>query len=1181
VERFKSLHFSPSIVRRNLRERLTRSLPNGNWSTSSPTLPGELPDESVLALLLQLGIEFEADDERVRRHFEALAKAHPQVPSLDALLDDGTLRLVWGRFHAGREVRTSLQKAGPDIQAVLEPVSRSLHARRFQVPDGADDLVGYRARTLREEPDDVGHLPVVTPTWVMARLWERAPETLGPVDRLRFWLDRCRLLRDDDFAPSLHLQDNAATAIRNAAVEVLSRPGSFFNWEGWRDHLMARGRAVFGWTGKPSPPTLPAALVDRYEWLDSNWWQHVRDDFECCGDLWHIADLLLCDAEVSDQAPAPHPAIAGALDIAFEHPELLSFLTLKVQQKPLLLADLIVDPRFCVLACLLIAKWRGGVGYSELGSREHEEALARVAVFTDAVEITLYFLETASLPPAEFAALLITLHRQTQPEGHDNRFGVDARMLGVIRATLPRLPSKVLVELAAACVAGDRGEPDAAALAASLDVVANGTPANFASDSIVRAYVQVVGVTAEARFRMHTISRDAAAALARLAYAGPPELWAAYLSPFDLTALLAGRTGPEVNPYTLADDAALVARAHIRMLARAAAGWSTPPPTLLKALTSLIHVCSKQDVDAGRVNAFSVGHERDVYGQGRERSIARDLADALSLLAGEQRSQLLEAVLLTDEPLVLAELVVLVPHEIRERITARIALLTPARAGSISSLTDVQARIDALLSAGLADAAALFIEEEKGLKTLGDVRGRDLARLTAELRLCAVRDDWARLQSVEVPHSLKGNDEANETLHFYRALADLSAEPGDAAAAEDAFGKLKRRRPDIAAYGVNLLAATSKRLLEGDLFRILHGADAGSAREALAESADVLTQGSTRHMVAIHLCNQALLLLALGRPEEARDTLAKVAPGELEDRVAAYHAVALFRIGESASALGQLAKAEKLVGESDVIRAARQQLAAGAPANLPVAFLNAADVVGQMRSVLAHLKSMDVSRQASALQPPPDGLEKLVIEHVRTAAAGVTALVPMMKIIKIDRSEDDLSAMVQAILGSRLSYIGWDVGDQSRGGFTAKGNAGERDLTLRKDTVVVAVIEALVCRRPPKQKQMRENLRVHFHRLLSYGTCPIFVHLTYAYIAEAGSVLPELKAIASSDPPEGFVFQNMAELPVDGRPPGFVATYATSTGEVTVAFMVLDMLQQAQRNAGRGKRSAPVPPSQG
>lgn len=1176
MDRFRSLHFSPSVVRRELRERLTRSLPSANRSTSSPKLPGELPDESVLPLLLQLGIEFEADAGRVRRHYEALVKSHPQVPSLDALLEDGTLRLVWGRFHAGMEARTSLHKAGPDIQAVLEPITRSLHARRFQVPEGADELIGYRARTLREEPDDVGHLPVVTPTWVMARLWERAPETLAPVERLRFWLDRCRLLRDDDFAPSLHLQDNAATAIRTAAIEILSRPDSFFSWEGWRDHLMARGRAVLGWTGELSPPSLPAALVDRYEWLDSNWWQYVRDDFECCGDLRHMADLLLCDAEASDQAPAPHPAIAAALDIAFHRPELLSFLILKVQQKPLLLADLLVEPRFCVVACLVIAKWRRGVGYSELVPREQEDAEARVAMFVDAVQISLHFLEAESLPPAEFAALLISLHRQAQPEGHDNRFGVDARMLDVMRAALPRLPLKVLADLALACVAEDRGEPNAAALAASLSVAATGMPAIFASDLIVRAYVRVVGVAAEARFRMHTISRESAAALARLAHAGSPELWATYLSPFDLKALLARRSEENVNPYTVADDAALVARAHIRMLARAAAGWSTPPQTLLKALTSLIQVCCKQDVDAGRVNAFSVRHERDVYGQAKERSIARDLADALNLLAGGQRSQLLEAVLLADEPLMLAELAVLAPHETRERITERIATLTPEQAGAISSLSDVQARIDALLSAGLADAAALFIEEEKNLKTLGNVQGRDLSRFTAELRLRAVRADWARLQSVEVPHSLMANNEAKETLFFYRALADLSAEPGDAEAAEDAFGKLKRRRPDIAAYGINLLAATSKRLLEGDLFRILQGADAESARAAVAESADVLTQGSTRHMVAIHRCNQALLLLALGKPEEARDILAKVAPGELEERVAAYHAVALFRIGESASALGQLAKAEKLVGESDVIRAARQQLAAGIPANLPVAYLNSADVVGQMRSVLAHLKLMDASRQASALQIPPDGIENLVIENVRTAAAGVTALVPMMKIVEVDRSEDNLSALVQAILGARLSYIGWDVGDQSLGGFTAKGNPGERDLTLRKDTVVVAIIEALICHRPAKQKSMHENLRVHFHKLLSYGTCPIFVHLTYAYTAEIGSILPELKAIASSEAPEGFAFQRMVDLLGDGRPPGFVAVYNGPLGQVTVAFMVLDLLQHAQRNAGQRKRGSPA-----
>src|SRR6202012_3251584 len=95
------------------------------------------------------------------------------------------------------------------------------------------------------------------------------------------------------------------------------------------------------------------------------------------------------------------------------------------------------------------------------------------------------------------------------------------------------------------------------------------------------------------------------------------------------------------------------------------------------------------------------------------------------------------------------------------------------------------------------------------------------------------------------------------------------------------------------------------------------------------------------------------------------------------------------------------------------------------------------------------------------------------------------------------------------------------------GGFTAKENSGERDLVLQKDSVELAVIEAVVCTTAID----RTKLTTHFQKLFSYSTCRLFFHLTYAYIDRLDALKDYLKATATSDAPQGFEFHGLEEIP--------------------------------------------------
>ena len=174
----------------------------------------------------------------------------------------------------------------------------------------------------------------------------------------------------------------------------------------------------------------------------------------------------------------------------------------------------------------------------------------------------------------------------------------------------------------------------------------------------------------------------------------------------------------------------------------------------------------------------------------------------------------------------------------------------------------------------------------------------------------------------------------------------------------------------------------------------------------------------------------------------------------------------------------------------------------------------------------------------------------------------------MMKSVTIDQSEDDLTAFLHRVLEAKVEFLGWTISDQSRGGRTPKGNAGERDLVLRKGSSTLAVLEAVVCSRPITQAWARDELTMHFQKLLGYDTCRLFFHVTYAYIADLASIAAHLRQVAQDQAPDGFTFVGSAEIPLtDSRPTGFIARYKGGLSEVRVVFLVLDIGQVVQQAA--------------
>ena len=316
--------------------------------------------------------------------------------------------------------------------------------------------------------------------------------------------------------------------------------------------------------------------------------------------------------------------------------------------------------------------------------------------------------------------------------------------------------------------------------------------------------------------------------------------------------------------------------------------------------------------------------------------------------------------------------------------------------------------------------------------------------------------------------------------------------------------------------------------------------------------------------------NRALLLLALGEPSQALAVLSAVTLPRLQGATAAYRAIALARLGRREEATAALDAVERTFGRMPVLTAARSHIASAAPF-LSVPELSVyEDVVDNVSSAIARFRMMNPVEQARVLQRQADPFEALLVEYVRAAADAVVSLVPMMKGVRIDAIEDDITAFIQHLLAARIQFLGWSVADQSRGGYSAKGNAGERDLLITWGSSVLALIEAVICDKPLTQDVMKADLESHFQKLLGYGNPRVFFHLTYSYIENKQGLMRFLETLAETASPPGFTFLGREPISQDdSRPPQFVARYSGDFCEVKVVFLILNLGQQRQRQAAK------------
>jgi len=977
VPRFASLEYAPTETRRLLRERLLRHL-GQEPQAQNPGHGGPIiADAEMVRLLQSFDKAFGDEWACALAAYEAALPADGNEPPLQQRLADGWARLIWGRIKVPSEVSLTLHRRRAHAGAFASVLDgRFVERYRLRPEARLEGELRSTAEGIERGDIEIRHLTCLSPQWVSARLWDQELTSDDDVTTLRSWVDRWNVLWSPEFAPSKVWDATAGERFRQAALRVIETEAALEDWEGTNARFAKEISVVSGREPEDVQsywPAPPQTLVDRALWLDDNRvTRAAHDSLTVCEDILGLVRLLLADIDGQSFAAPPHPLAVRLFNLTAQRPDLFFYFILSVNSHPRLLADLLFHPPTCALACLIIARWRQAHSAYDTEFVRQTNNSVKADAFADAVSLLIWWLEKGQAPSTEAAALLAQLHR-VGGAGFIDSLDAQEGLRLVLRDALLSLNSNTLETIVNAL--SEEQEPInrlGGRFAAAMEIVAYGDLSAWTNPArLVAEYVAAVA-TADFGLSAHRIGNQSAAALLTLAER-LPEVLGRFYRPIDVHQRLTDAHKPDANLFTTSDDLSRSLRTHIRILCRAIVGRGQPvSDELVTALTSAVWSGALKHSEKGRVAAFAPRHETNAFGTSHDRPIVIDLASALVALSGIQREQLLSAILETDEPMVLAQLLRFAPRETRQTIERRLEALPPSKAGEAWSLPEVQARIEELLSAGALGSAERFMTEETRLQTLGNVGGREVARLRSQLRLLFARNAWTEIMAVQSPPDLAPHtrEEAADVIQFYRGLTLLvGTEFRNPEGAQEIFRLLHQRRPAIAAYAVNAIAAKIGVLLREDMFGRLDGPAARNARQVLMETQSLvncqanLTQGD-RDTLDL---NQAILRLALGEPADALALLPASVSLQFDERVQAYRAVALARLGRKPEAMTVLQVAEENLGRTTLLQAAWAQIRQGASFVGSVGLLSNDDPVIPVREAYRALHSLNPIQQAAVV----------------------------------------------------------------------------------------------------------------------------------------------------------------------------------------------------------------------
>ncbi|MFS2004131.1 hypothetical protein ACEN9F_10955 [Duganella sp. CT11-25] len=952
---------------------------------------------------------------------------------------------------------------------------------------------------------------------------------------------------------------------REAAHRALDRQVLWGTWDNdvaryaevlEKTFAIPQERLRYGRTPRQAPPRTLVSRADWMKWLEV---EHLMMERLGANTVCFAFGLLCSELEKTDIGPGITAAAERIISFAADYPMALQHFLFRVDAVPALLVDMLMHHRTACLAAKLAIEWRPDSG-RDRDRNVSRDAQTKAFAVQDALSFLAYHLNKGTLDLEECASL-VTWCYAGGADGRmavaDSRRPIGRQLLGMVAREKEETQSAVLqylVDQAAyqnnvprACFTG---------VLNGLNCLSNAPSAN--AFPIVALYSKFARDLHLEWTDASSLSAELAARLVAIAFAQAASDRDALLVPFDSEKLL--RDSPDDERPSLRSSIARTLRGHVLLLSRAVAGWpdAVVPTELCHALQALISRSVIEHTEKGRVGALTDRYSSIRFLGREESSPALDLTAAWRRLDGTHQEAMLQALAQSDDPALLAEFCQHLPAAAKPGLQARLRQLKPGEASRLWTWPELQHRIDSLLVAGEYGLAREHLDEAHRSLDRAPPQFR-LALLGLELQLLLQEKNWIALDGAVVPSTLDDatTRQAQDQLDFYKATSQLLRPNGNLAGARVVLQRLAARPGAASAYKENVFAVVIQQLL-GPTLHPLTGADVETGEGLLAEinAAVAANEMLTRTNL---LANRALLLLALQRPEDALESVAAHRRETRSSDLEVIAALAKSEMGLRGEAMAILDAAIIEFGTDDRLIAAKNDLQAGDAMPSVASASVAVDPTSSIRAALQQLTELPPSLVGDVLGPPGRGVRGYLVRQVSRALAALQHMAAMLRDRKNPgdeaRFENDLNTAVREVLGASLAVAKWDVADQSLGGATANGNPGERDAVIRISGQEISIYEALVC-----SGLDRTYSKAHFDKLLSYGVCDIYFHVTYSYAEKLKPLLDYVRQMLEHEVPHGFTYLGCEILePPDYETSGYIATYRADHREVAVVFFIADL----------------------
>jgi hypothetical protein len=320
-----------------------------------------LSDEAFLRLLTEMRIKQSLTIEEARAVYETAAELGAPFPKLEDLIEARWVRTIRGRIFVSVDAARASKTALAQNANAYAALQKRQYDVTYSFEPKTDPELDATKRALETGELTPQHIGSQRPGWVVARLWEElGSHSTDDQKNLAAWLNRRQEIGHPPFVPMEAWAQETVQRFRDAAFQLLqSEP--LVGWNEIVEHLaqeMANISNVESGIARSHFLPIPKTIIGRYLWLTSN--RHERAFHLGIWPLEQLADLvalLLLDVERTDTALPPHPLFNRVMSVLEERPELMFLFILFLQNRPVLLADMLLYPSTSAWACLLIWRW--------------------------------------------------------------------------------------------------------------------------------------------------------------------------------------------------------------------------------------------------------------------------------------------------------------------------------------------------------------------------------------------------------------------------------------------------------------------------------------------------------------------------------------------------------------------------------------------------------------------------------------------------------------------------------------------------------------------------------------------------------------------------------------------------------------------------------------------------------